>query len=542
MHYHRHTHLILVLVAMLLLLAVRPARGQQRFTVIQDTVSVNDLALYNKLSKYYLTDIRKYRDYYFCVLHESSKFEYNAQQTLLAVSVKDGCSKTVGFPEDYDPLCRLNLLIWNNVLYLKCSDYNDNTRNYRFDYDQWQWLPVPPIPDFFYEDENYYVVPRYGNDMLFVEKNTTWYPETKNGWLQMEPVKRPYLNHFGKCRIIRTKDHYLFIHRGKIDSLPVDRPGDPGHTNTLGDVFGEESMFYPTDKWVFEGDPVRRRHCLGCGCSIGNHRYSQTDTVFHNAFYVNGQLFFIVTVSGRTFIAQSENGKLQVVQPLLQDNHKIMDPDLDNRDLNCAPNYCHLRFTANGARDYRTRNSGTIDVEDTTVYIRYFTYHQKDDSLPIAPDNATEPLLAFLLNNLPNIPLSKLDSCERQLSEVGLGRFIPIHNGYYPKDYQNPKEYGNFPYYRILDNGLVCRREYCVHKQDSVVKSAYLEWRRSYYGPHGMDNKDWKEEIKGEYEEASTILTRLTGMNPQQVLQVCRVWTYNGLTIKLYYNGRMVIY
>ena len=537
MPHHRYAHLIMVLVAMLLLLAARPARGQQRFTIIQDTVSVNDLALYNKLSEFYLTDIRKYRDYYFCEFHESFKFEYNTYETLLAISIKDGTSKIVEHPENMDNLWNVDLFIWNDTLYLQAKDYNYNKKGYYFDYDKWQWHSVSHIPDYFYEDENYYVVPRYGNEMLFIEKNTTLYPETKNGWLQMVPVNRPYLNHFGKCRIIRTKDNYLFIHRGKIDSLPVDRPGDPGHTNTLGDVFGEESMFYPTDKWVFEGDPVRRHLCLGCGCSIGYHRYPQSDTVFHNAFYVNGQLFFIVTVSGRTFIAQSENEKLQVVQPLLQDNHKIMDPDLDDRDLNCAPNYCHLYFKANSAR-----NSGTIDVEDTTVYIRYFTYYQKDDSLPIASDNATEPLLAFLLNNLPDIPLSKLDSCERQLSEVGLGRFIPLHNGYYPKDYQSPKEYGNFPYYRILDNGLVCRREYCVHKQDSVVKSAFLVWRRSYYGPHGMDNKDWKEEIKGEYEEASTILTRLTGMKPQQVLQVCRVWIYNGLTIKLYYDGCIIIY
>ena len=541
MPHHRHTRLIMAIVAALLLLMVRPARAQQRFVVIQDTVSVNNLVPSNKLSRHYLSNIRKYRDYYFCVLNESFKFEYEAYQTLLAVSVKDGSSRTVGFPEDLDPICRLNLLIWNNVLYLEYSDYHDITRNYRFDYDQWQWIPVPHIPDFFYEDENYYVVPRYGNDMLFVEKNTTWYPETKNGWLQMEPVNRPYLNHFGKCRIIRTKDHYLFIHRGKIDSLPVDRPGNPGYTNTLGDVFGEESMFHPTDKWVFEGDPVRRHHCLGCGYNIGYHRCPQCDTVFHNAFYVNGQLFFIVTALGRTFIAQNDNGKLQVVQPLLQDNHKMLDPDLDGRDLNCAPNYCHLHFTSNGARDYGTRNSGTIDVEDTTVYIRYFTNHQKDDSLPIAHDNATEPILDFLMNNLPDIPLSKLDSLEQRLSEFGLERFIPLNNGYFPIAYQNDKDYAEYPYYRILD-GLVCRRVYCVNTQDSVVKSAYLEWRRSYYGPHGMDNKDWKEEIKCKYEEASTILTRLTGMNPQQVFQVCRVWIYKGLTIKLYYDGRVVIY
>ena len=245
MNHHRHTLLVIFFASVLLLLAARPARGQQRFTVIRDTVYVNDLAPYNKMSETYLTNIRKYRDYYFCKFCESFKFEHNSCMTLLAISVKDGTSKIVEKPEDINDLWNDNLFIWNDTLYLVSTDYNHNKKGYRFDYDKWQWLSVSHIPNYFYEDENYYVVPRSNVDLLFVDKNTTWYPETKNGWLQMEPVNRPYLNHFAGSRIIRTKDQYLFIRRGKIDSLPISHPGEPGHENTLGKIF-DEFRFYPT--------------------------------------------------------------------------------------------------------------------------------------------------------------------------------------------------------------------------------------------------------------------------------------------------------
>ncbi len=534
MNHHRHTHLVIFFASVLLLLASRPAQGQQRFTVIRDTVYVNDLAPYNKMSETYLTNIRKYRDYYFCIFRESFKFEHNSCMTLLAISLKDGTSKIVEKPEDINDLWNDNLFIWNDTLYLVSTDYNHNKKGYRFDYDKWQWHSVSHIPNYFYEDENYYVVPRSNVDLLFVDKNTTWYPETKNGWLQMEPVNRPYLNHFAGSRIIRTKDHYLFIRRGKIDSLPISRPGEPGHENTLGKIF-EEFRFYPTSKWVFEGDPTNYGFQCGLGNSHIGYREPILDTVFHNALYVNDRLYFIITVQDRTFIARKENGVFREVQPLFQ-NVKIISELYDN-DLNRAPNSCHLHFS-NSTRDY-----GTVDIEDTTVFIRCFLYHhQEEDSLPIVPDNATEPILDFLLHNLPDISLSKLDSCEQQLSEVGLGRFIPLNNGYFPIAYQNDKKYAKYPYYRILDDGLVCRRAYCVHKQDSVVKAVFIEWGRSYYGPHGWDKKDWNEEIKGKCEEVSDILTQLTGTKPEQDYQIRRKWTYNGLTIKLYDYGCMVIY
>lgn len=535
MNHHQHTHLIIFIAAVLLLLAARPVRGQQQFTVIVDTVLVNDLTPYNKLSEASLINIKKYRDYYFCELHESFKFEYNSCKTLLAISVKDGSSKIVEKPEDINNLWNDNLFIWNDTLYLEVSDYNYNKKGYYFDYDKWQWHSVSPIPNYFYEDENYYVFQRRGNQLLFVDKNTTWYPETKNGWLQMEPVNRPYMNHFGGSRIIRTKDHYLFIRRAKIDSLPISRPGEPGYTNTLGKVF-EEFRFGPTDKWAFEGDQSGWIYlCCGGCCGLGGGRYREPelDTVFHNAFYVNDQLYFIISVSDRTFIAQKENGIFREVQPLFQN---IKTSELYDNDLNRAPNSCHLHFSKS------TRDYGTIDVEDTTVFIRCFLEHQEEDSLPIVDDNATAPILDFLLNNLPNIPLAKLDSCEQQLSEVGLGRFIPLNNGYFPLAYQNEKKYAKYPYYRILDDGLACRRAYCVHRQDSVVKAVFIEWRRSYYGPHGWDKKDWNEEISAKNDEVSAILTQLTGTKPQQDYQNCRKWTYNGLTIKLYDYGCMVIY
>ena len=94
MNHHRHTYLIIFIAAVLLLLAAWPVRGQQRFTVIVDTVLVNDLTPYNKLSEASLINIKKYRDYYFCELHELDNMSVFENAKLGFSDRKDEC----GFP------------------------------------------------------------------------------------------------------------------------------------------------------------------------------------------------------------------------------------------------------------------------------------------------------------------------------------------------------------------------------------------------------------------------------------------------------------
>ena len=225
--------LVLVLCGLLL-----PVRAQQRFMVIQDTLSLNEILHHSgNFSEIRLAQVEKYRDYYFCICVENLFFEHYSDNWILAVSVNGREIREVGFPDGFND--DYAIFVWNDTLFLK--PYSANNAGYYFDYGNWCWRYVPDVPNCIYEDENFYVIPRYwdskhSDDIFFVDKATTWYPETKNGWLQMEPVNRPYLNHFGKCRIIKNDNLYYFIHNGKVDTLPATQPGEPGFFDNLGDV------------------------------------------------------------------------------------------------------------------------------------------------------------------------------------------------------------------------------------------------------------------------------------------------------------------
>ena len=86
----------------------------------------------------------------------------------------------------------------------------------------------------------------------------------------------------------------------------------------------------------------------------------------------------------------------------------------------------------------------------------------------------------------------------------------------------------------------MCRHAYCVHKPDSIARSVYLEWKRSDYVK--QDGEKYRgQDISSKCAEVADILTRLTGTQPLKKKDSLK-WTYNGLTVELYGNGRMVIF
>ena len=517
-------HLFILILALCGLLL--PARAQQQFTVIRDTVSLDALFHPSKASEIYLKQVKKYRDYYFCICAENLFFEHHSDYRLLAVSIDGKEVKEVDNMDVFDEFY-YDIFVWNDSLFLKPAHSN---AGFCFDYANWCWRYVSDVPNYIYEDEKFYVIPRSMSSRysFFVDKATKWYPETKNGWLQMELVNRPYLNLFGKCRIIKNDNLYYFIHNGKVDTLPVNRPGEPGFFDNLGDVLDEEGVFTPKSKWAFENDPIRRFHCYG-----GYRPRIRQDTLIHNAFCLNGQLYYIVTFFDTLYIAQMDKGKIRKIQPLVQVNTTYLKEPTAYWDLNRAPNCCQMEFV------YGHNGLTEVNVIDTTVYVRLFFTNQQ--AMPsVSSDTSVAPYLDFLLKNLPDLPLSKVDSFEQQTGGFGHNRFLPLYNYYFPREYQKPAKYGKLPYYRISEDGWMCRHAYCVDKPDSIVKSVFLEWKRSdYVKPDG--EKYRRDNISAKCAEVAGILTRLIGTQPQKEKN-CLKWTYNGLTVELRENGRMVIY
>lgn len=300
MNHHRHTHLGIFFVAVLLLLAARPARGQQQFTVIVDTV--------------YLTA-----------------------------------------GEDM-PI-----------------DYNDYSLRYK------QTFP-------FYEDDRYTVFyERHwhlegGGYVIFEEKETSWYPVTKNGWLQYEPVHRRYLCDGVPGRIIRTDSAYYLVYPDRVCRFDIgDDPGQIGYLNELPkDDFFElpwwnEKWYYPNNV----GNTLNKREFKGNtfvvhGCNIGRkHRFQKPDTCIEQAFCVDNRIYCIMTTLETTSIEWIDNGCFKRVADLgrrfdfINGFYPLWRLDDHLMDLNRNNDGCWLVFEEDAV------HNGTVTVKDSTVHIQY---------------------------------------------------------------------------------------------------------------------------------------------------------------------------
>ena len=108
MNHHRHTLFVTAFAAVLLLLAAWPARGQQRFTVIRDTVRINAADYFSPISAVGMKWSVAYQDWYFCIFDEMDVFEFWRRQNVFLAISKDGKTiRKVGCPDNFKNIRRI---------------------------------------------------------------------------------------------------------------------------------------------------------------------------------------------------------------------------------------------------------------------------------------------------------------------------------------------------------------------------------------------------------------------------------------------------
>ena len=236
----------------------------------------------------------------------------------------------------------------------------------------------------FYEDDHYTVFyERHwhlegGGYVIFEEKETSWYPVTKNGWLQYEPVHRRYLCDGAPGRIVRTDSAYYLVYSDRrVCSFDIgENPGQIGYLNELP----SDDIDFPwaSEKWYYPnkvGDTLNKLEFYGTvvlhGCGIGRkYRYQKPDTCIEQAFCVDNCIYCIVTTPETTSIERVDNGRFERVADLGRrfdfTNGFYPEWQLDDhlRDLNRSNDGCRLVF-----RD--VFHNGTLTVKGSTVHIQY---------------------------------------------------------------------------------------------------------------------------------------------------------------------------
>ena len=522
----------LFLVFAVLLWTPRPAKAQQQFTVIHDTVLINSADYFDPISTVSLGWVAKYHDWFFCIFEEMDLYEiWKKKNTMLAISSDGKEIRKVEMPS-----CGLgpygDFFVRNGKLIIKPYYTYRNGEGYVFDDKSWSWRKNNSTSDIIYEDDRYSIAYMdYGE-----WGNYTWFIKKSNKAQYLRP------EHFS--RIVRIDSVYYFVHPDRIDSASI--------SDTLGKYCDYHYYrYYYSDMWAFERKMFRDNFSLLEHFAPDRPQPSvfkfqgktdstrwmwpriTYDTIFNQAFSIGSQLYGIVSSPQKTCVAKTKQGQLQEVFDFGCKYNFIRKYDC-YRGVNIANNTCFLPF------EESYFHTGIMNVEDSVIRIRHIIHNQ--DTLDVLGTDNFEDLLNFLLKNLNQLSLNQLDDFEKQLGGTGKYKYEPFAKGYFPDDYKESKEYIQTKYYKVVDSIQTLITTYCVRESDSMVKGVYLEWvNTNFFNSKSFRSGGWCDNAKEKSEEVAAIVTRITGIQPEQMKNY-RQWTYKGLTIKLDDRCRMVIY
>ena len=256
------------------------------------------------------------------------------------------------------------------------------------------------------------------------------------------------------------------------------------------------------------------------------------DTLFENAFLTDNQLYYVVNTKGNTYIAQLVGDKLNNV---IDFGHRYDFFKWYGNGHNLAPNQCFLQFKEND------NSYGVMEIQDKLIHIRHFIL--KQDTLPYIGTDNIEPLLNYLLNQFDHLTYAQVDKKEKSLQATCYGRFKELANDYFPAEYQTGK-YKRINYYTVIDDKQMFTVSYCVNESNSMVKGAFFDWDKNPKSDISYNDYYELGIEKQKTEEVRRILTRLIGREPVKRVErsTYLLWEYRNITIKLYEDGRMVMY
>lgn len=535
-------------ICFVVLFAAYIASYAQQFRLVEDTVRINASDYISPISKFQMRWSVKYKGYYFCIFRESELYRYTLSKYRLLVFPESGQNIVeVGLPKDFRSSNYGDLFVRHDTLYLRPYHIKDGLGGYYFDMDAWQWKPVEVISDVIYDDDRYSVATidcgEWGSYTWFIEKEGVG----DGSGVALNPDKsktslRQYIMPGMLNRIIRKDNVYYFILDSHVDTLAL--------LNGKAQPCGAGYRYEDAAMHEYDFQSKMNRHRWDGVASVPSifritgrdevtdwyHWGGKTyDTVFSSAVLYNGDIYYLVNDTKKTYVAGLEDGRLVEKLDLGRRYHFFTMHDC-YRGVNRSSDYCFEQFEVN-KNEY-----GILEMKDNEVHVCHIIHNQ--DSLPHIGTDNIETRLRFLLDNFDNLHLGRVDSAERALRATCYGEFRKLSNGYYPDEYQKGA-HERYSYYTVVDKKQTLEVDYCVHRSDSLVDGVFFEWTetncyscdvRSYYGnPENIDEK---------LVEVRQILNRITGKYPDRPInrKDFLTWRYRNLIIELEDRGRMVIY
>ena len=504
-----------------------------QFFLLEDTVLIDDAIFISPISTLEMIWAAKYQGFYFCIFRDVLIYEHWICKNRLLVFSEDGKEvEEVDLPYELKNDHYADLFVRHDTLFLK--PYHCEQNGYYFDMELWKWQPLEVISDVIYEDNQYNIayidMGEWGVYTWFMEK-----PSEKKTKVN-QYIMAQYIS-----RIIKKDNVYYFIHGHKVDTL-ISLKGkaqlcENNHTYEAVVRDGYKYL-YSLGSWRSEDSltttPVPTFFQFEGSSDIEGWGEKIYDTLFYNAFLTDNQLYYVVNTKENTYIAQLKDDKLHNIVDFGR-RYDFFKWYNSNRGLNEAPNQCFLLFREN------ENSFGVMEIQDKLIHIRHFIH--KQDTLPYIGTDNIEPLLTYLLNQFDHLTYTQVDEMEKSLQATSYGRFKELANDYFPAEYQTGK-YKRINYYTVIDDKQMFTVSYCVNTSSSMVSGAFFDWDKNPKSDICYNDYYELGLEKQKTEEVRRILTRLTGKDPVRKVgeSTYLLWEYRNLTIKLYKEGRMVMY
>ena len=350
----------------------------QQFKLVEDTVLINASDFISPISTFEMKWAAKYHGYYFCIFQEQQIYGYGFRgddHRLLVISDDEKNVVEVKLPKDFQDDYHGDLFVRHDTLYLRPYQVPYKQNGYWFDMDTWKWVPVNEVSNVIYEDDMYSVavinVGEWGTYTWFIEKNVSNVYIQENSMssiisdigdnttsvrikpfnAEVKDVCNQYVMPGMLSRIIKKDSVYYCIRGNKVDTLATLN----GKAKLCDENETYQSVIRDKLRCLYQWGTYGNTDFNGLspiptmfkfvGREDNNNWWGERtyDTVFFDAFLINGEIYYLVNNQKQTVISKIKDGKLQEKFDL---GHRYGFFKMHDsfRGINLAPNQCFKQF------------------------------------------------------------------------------------------------------------------------------------------------------------------------------------------------------
>lgn len=477
----------------------------QSFEVTVDTTDIKIKEFMKPAVRASLTHAVEFNDRYYCFFRETHLYHFGHTKHFFILE-KDGTIKhNLKVPKGIDDAVYFDLFVNNDSILTKA--YMGDNETYYLDLESLEWIKIEELDDILYEDEKFYVT-----HISFGEwGNTTWFRDKKTG-------KEHELGFAGTI-VNNIDDSYYITSLSKVLKIEDPLKMKPSRKYYYYDVVkNNDSPAMPGSFWEGSNSLEGTEILYEDTTYIPYWQAPQVRIV--TSFTYDNNLFHLCVDSTSTYIAKIDNGNLKPIKKI-GENYSIFNWFYSYRNKVQKNGSQLLKFRTEDANLF-----GFIKIHQNNINIRYLS-HDIDTVKHIGTDNFAE-FFSFIYLNFDYLHLDTIDFLEKEIGGTDMELFL-----------EDSKQY-----LKVEDSIIANKTRYYYAKNDSLVKSIFLEWtetenyNESSASFFNRQNSNIESKLNDKINYLEQFLTSTIGTQPSKELRPNNIYfkrweAKNGLIVSL---------